>query len=248
MYDSTRKAWEDIWDQATVEVELQALTYARSREVMDAYTRYLPRDGVILEAGCGLSTVVMVLRQRGYRVIGMDYAVNALQKARQSDPSLILQAGDVHALPYATGSLAGYLSFGVLEHFEHGMQPALREACRVLRPGGILVLTIPYPNLIWRLVQWRRRVQGQSKLTQDDFYESTYTQHDLVRETQAAGFEVLEVVPTAHDFTLWGLGSPFRAPGYYRTSPFAERMGRLLKRVAPWPFNFSTMVIGRRPG
>jgi SAM-dependent methyltransferase len=246
LYTSTRTAWEDIWDEATMAVELETLTYARSRETIAHYTRYLSRDGVILEAGCGISAVVVHLREMGFNVIGLDYAVNALQKSREYDPTLSLQAGDVHALPYASGSLAGYLSFGVLEHFEHGMGPALQEAARVLRPGGVLVLTIPYPNVVWRLSQLRRRLSGQSKFNDDDFFESTYTQHDLIREAEAANFEVVEAVPTSHAFTLWGLGGIFQADGYYRTSPLADRLGSVLKTVAPWPFNFTTMLIGKR--
>ena len=56
--------------------------------------------------------------------------------ARAYDPALKLQTGDVHALPYGDKSVHGYLSFGVLEHFEHGVGPALREANRVLASGG----------------------------------------------------------------------------------------------------------------
>ncbi len=246
LYDTTRQTWEDIWEGASVETELDTLRYSRARQTIARYERYLDRDGIILEAGCGLAAVVIYLREKGFRVIGLDYAVNALRKAHAFDPTLPLCAGDVHALPYASGSLAAYLSFGVLEHFPHGMGPALREAARVLRPGGILVLTIPYPNLVWKLSQLRRRLQGASRLNQEDFYESTYTQHDLVREAQAAGFDILEVTPTSHAFTLWGLGGPFRAPGYYRTSPLADRLGSLLARLAPWSFSFSTLLIGRR--
>jgi SAM-dependent methyltransferase len=245
-YDSTREAWQDIWDAASVETELRELDYARSRETMNTYIPYLPPQGKILEAGCGLCATLIYLQRQGFRVYGLDYAVNALQKALDHTPGLRLQGGDIHALPYANGSLDAYLSFGVLEHFEHGMQPGLKEAARVLRPGGILVLTIPYPNIVWRLVQWRRKRSGQGALTDDDFYESTYTPHDLVREATEAGFEVLTVKPTSHAFTLWGLGGPFRAPGYYQTSPLADRLGGLLKAIAPWPFCFSTLLIGRK--
>ncbi|MBN1963614.1 MAG: class I SAM-dependent methyltransferase [Anaerolineae bacterium] len=247
LYNSTRETWKNIWQDASLKVELEALTYTRAQEILALYTPYLPQDGIVLEAGCGLAATVIWLREHGFDVIGLDYAVQALHKARAYDPTLALQAGDIHHLPYADASLGAYLSFGVLEHFAHGMGPALQEAARVLRPGGVLVLTIPYPSVVYRLVQWRRKQRGESRLTNDDFYESTYTQHDLRREAQAAGFEVVAVHPTSHAFTLWGLGGPFRAEGYYRTTPLADGLGRVLKTFLPWPFNFSTLLIGRIP-
>lgn len=245
-YEGTRQAWQDIWSKASVEIELTAADYARSRETMEMYLPYLSKDGVILEAGCGLGAILIKLREKGYRVIGLDYAENALRTARDYDPSLVLHVGDVHALPYPDNSLHGYLSFGVLEHFEHGMGPALREAHRVLAPGGILVLTIPYPNLVHKLVHWKRRMQHQSQLTDDEFYESAYTQHDLIRESKKAGFSIEMVRPTSHSFTFWGLGGPFQGKGYYETTRLAELLGALSRVVMPWSFNFTTMLIGRK--
>ena len=246
-YDSTRQAWEDIWDGASVEIELEVLKQRRTRDQFDVFPRFLSREGVILEAGSGLGATVIWLREQGFNVIGLDYAVNALRVSRGYDPALSVQAGDVHALPYADNSLHGYLSFGVLEHFEHGVLPALQEAYRVLAPGGIVVLTIPYPNIVWRLVQLKRRLSGQSRLTDDDFYESTYTQHQLKAALQEAGFEVIMMRPTSHSFTLWGLGGPFRGAGYYETSPLAERLGDVLRHLLPWAFNFTTMMLARKP-
>lgn len=246
-YDSTRQAWQDIWSGASVEVELEAVRAARSMETIRAYLPYLPKDDVLLEAGSGLSAVVITLRQMGYNVIGLDYAENALHVSRAHDPSLSLTVGDVHALPYAANSLGAYLSFGVLEHFEHGMNPALLEAFRVLRRGGVLVLTIPYPNIVHRLVKWRRKAQGVSTLTDDSFYESAYNRRMLEAEVTKAGFQTLLVQPTSHSFTLWGLGGAFRAPGYYKTSTLAERGGSLLRQVLPWAFNYMTLVVARKP-
>lgn len=246
-YASTRAAWETIWEGASIAVELEAVASKRAQETIQAYLPYLSKDDIILEAGSGLSAVVIWLRQQGYNVMGLDYAVNALQISRQFDPTLPLFAGDIHVLPHADDSLGAYLSFGVLEHFEHGMQPALREAYRVLKPGGILVLTIPYPNIVYKLVQWRRARAGQSTLTDDEFYESAYTRDALVGEVKQAGFTIEKVQPTSHAFTLWGLGGPFRAEGYYKTSALADGLGRVLKRLLPWTFNFMTLVIGRKP-
>ena len=247
LYDSTRRAWEDIWDEASIEAELEAAAYARSQATLNAYLPFLDQADLHLEAGSGLSAIVIELRQRGYAVQGLDYAVNALLASRRYDGSLPLAAGDVHHLPYRDNCFGSYLSFGVLEHFEEGMLPALREAHRVLKPGGILVLTIPYPNLINRLVQWRRKLTGAGLLTDADFYESTYTREQLHNAVTRAGFQVELSQPTSHSFTLWQLGGPFREPGYYRTSALAEMLGALLKRLLPWPFNFSTLIVARKP-
>lgn len=245
-YDSTREAWEKIWDSASVERELALMQSARARETVGIWMDYLPREGVILEAGSGLSAAVITLRRLGYNVAGLDYAENALRISREYDATLPLLVGDVHALPHPENSLAGYLSFGVLEHFEHGMMPALAEAYRALRPGGIMVLTIPYPNVVYRLIEWRRKRAQVSVLNDDDFYESRYTREALCKNVTDTGFEIIEALPTSHAYTLWGLGGIFRGRGYYETSFVADAAGALLKLFAPWPFNFSTMVIARK--
>lgn len=246
-YASTRHSWERIWDESSIEVELAAVQYERAQETIRAYLPYLSKDDTHLEAGSGLSAVVIALRGLGYRMQGLDYALNALLVSRRHDPDLPLTAGDIHHLPYRDNCFGSYLSFGVLEHFEHGMLPALREAYRVIKPGGALVLTIPYPNLVYRAVQLKRRLGGGGRLTDDDFYESAYTRSQLTEAVTQAGFSVLRVEPMSHAFTLWGLSAFFRAPGYYRTNHLAESLGSVLKRLTPWLFCFSTLLIARKP-
>lgn len=246
LYDSTRNAWEDIWDGASIEAELEAVGYKRSQETILAYLPYLSKDDLHLEAGSGLSAIVITMRALGYNVHGLDYAFNALRDSHRYDASLPLTAGDVHVLPFRDNCCGSYLSFGVLEHFEHGMMPALVEAYRVLKPGGVVVLTIPYPNLVHRLVQFRRKRDGVGSLSDEGFYESAYTRRQLVEIVSGAGFDVVLAQATSHAFTLWGLGDVFREPGYYRTSALADTLGGWLKRLLPWAFNFSTLIIARK--
>jgi ubiquinone/menaquinone biosynthesis C-methylase UbiE len=244
-YDSTRQAWENIWDSASVEVEIQTNQYRRAIQAMNMYLPYLSKDDLILEAGSGLSGVVITLREMGYNVMGLDYAVNALQISREHSPELPLLAGDVHHLPFEDNVLSAYLSFGVLEHFEQGMGDALKESYRILKPGGIAVITIPYPNIVWKFAQWRREQEGKT-LIDEDFYESTYTREQLIHEVSSVGFDVVEANPTSHAFTLWGAGGIFQAKGYYQTNWLAETLGDIVRLVAPWQFNFMTMIIARK--
>ena len=246
LYDSTRHSWEKIWDEASIEVELEAVRYQRAQATIRAYLPYLAKDELHLEAGSGLSAVVIALRGLGYRAQGLDYAINALLLSRRRDAGLPLAAGDVHHLPYCDNCFGSYLSFGVLEHFEHGMRPALLEAYRVIKPGGTLVLTIPYPNVVQRAVQLKRRLSGAGQLTDEAFYESAYTRSQLTDAVSQAGFRVERMEPLSHAFTLWGLGAMFRAPGYYRTNRLAEALGSVLERSMPWLFCFSTLLIARK--
>ncbi len=247
LYQRTRRSWEAIWEEeSSIRDEIEVLKEARTSDQFDVFPPFLSKEGYILEAGSGLGATLLLLRDRGYKMIGCDYAERALHQFYSYDATIPVNVADVHALPYATDSLHGYLSFGVFEHFAQGMSAALREACRVLVPGGILVMTIPYPNVVNRYVRWRRRSSGKSVLNNDDFFESTYTRRDLERELRDAGFDVLVAKPTSHSFTFWGLGGVFRAPGYYRTSTLAEFCGALARETLPWAFNYSTMMIGRK--
>lgn len=245
LYRSTRTAWEDIWQSADVAAEVATMRYPRSQQTIAAYLPYLPKDQPILEAGSGLSAAMIVLQERGYAVVGLDYALNALKASHTYDPTLDLMGGDVHALPFATDSVGAYLSFGVLEHFAHGMTPALTEAYRILQPGGTLVMTIPYPNLIWKIAQRRRAVQGKQRID-EDFYESTYTQVQLTAECTKVGFDVVRTLPTSHAFTLWGAHRLFRGAGYYESSAWGNLAGQVVSKLAPWTFNFMTLVIAHK--
>jgi SAM-dependent methyltransferase len=240
-YDATRQAWRDIWiNNADFERELATLDYVRSQELIHAYLPYLSRDTVILEAGCGLGHVVYYLRQCGYHVIGVDYAAEALQPEIIHKLQLPVTVADVHHLPYADNSLGGYLSFGVVEHFEAGPEPALREAFRVLKPGGALVLTVPHPNFVEasravvnRLIPGRLARVGKRA----EYFETEYDH----------AFSIQRSIPLSHSYTWYGVGPIFRAPGYYQTSALAEFLGRLGARLLPWKTSYVSLTIARKP-
>ncbi len=245
VYQRTRAAWAGIWRDTNVARELESRTWARARRLRRRFLPYLPEGEPILEAGCGLGAELIGLADAGHAVVGVDYVTAATATLKRHRPSLRLAAGDVHALPFRNGAFGAYLSFGVLEHFAFGPGPALREANRVLRDGGVLVLTVPAPNLVWRLVRARRRLRGDTGLAHG-YFETTYAVTELSRHVAAAGFVVVEQDVTDHEFTLWGLGRPFRGPGYYETSRVADSLGSICARVLPRAMAFTSLVIARK--
>lgn len=247
LYRKTRSAWEHIWLHETdLRRELATLAYPRSKEARTLYLPHLPRGELLLEAGCGMGIELVNLTRLGFHPVGIDYVRGALGQLNAAQPGHLLTAGDVHRLPYRSGAFAAYLSFGVLEHFDFGPSPALQEANRVLRPGGALILSVPYPNFVWRLNTYRRSPAKPNWEDAGQYFETAYTPDQLKRYVQQAGFEVIELHPIGHSFTLWMLGWPFRAQGYYRTSLLAQWSARWLRRFAPWRTCFANLVIARK--
>jgi hypothetical protein len=106
------------------------------------------------------------------------------------------------------------------------------------------VLTVPYPNVVWRLVRAKRRLREPAE--PDGYYETAYRAGPLELALVRTGFEVLLRRPIGHSFTLWGLGRPFRGPGYYETSALGERLGAVCAAVLPWSTCFASLIVARK--
>jgi SAM-dependent methyltransferase len=120
-------------------------------EVTPYILRYLPKDGKTIEAGCGLGRFVKYLTDQGYDIEGIEYNPEAVRTIRRLAPELSVLEGNILSLPYRDESLAGMISLGVLEHFQAGMEEPLREIRRVLKPGGILIISVPSQNRVRRI-------------------------------------------------------------------------------------------------
>jgi 2-polyprenyl-6-hydroxyphenyl methylase/3-demethylubiquinone-9 3-methyltransferase len=96
------------------------------------------RPGAILvDMGCGAGLLAPHVAGKGYRHVGVDLSETALPQAAEHGVTPV--RGNVLALPIAAG-VADVVSAGeILEHVPD-LPRAVAEACRVLRPGGHLVL------------------------------------------------------------------------------------------------------------
>jgi SAM-dependent methyltransferase len=160
---------------------------------------HLPKQGLIVDAGCGVARWPIYLRQRGYRVFGIEWSEEACRIAKQTDPGLEVMRGDVRSTPLADASVDAVLSLGVVEHDEAGPIQALREARRILKPGGIMVLAVPYNNPLRRLVvnrlqSWvtRKRRRAEWKL---GFAEYRFSGREVQQFLQQTGFDVVAWYP-----------------------------------------------------
>jgi SAM-dependent methyltransferase len=224
----------------------------------------LPRDGPIVETGCGLARWVIYLRREGYPVTGLDLSQQALARARQAQAEVPLFVADTLTLPFREGSIASVLSFGVIEHFPEGPHAALRELWRVLRPDGVALVSVPYNNYLRRLLinhlrrlrDWQKRRAG----LQLQFAEYRFSALELCRFLKDTGFEVCSV--HADDFRLpfgkglWVDSSSFFgyrtsawdiAPGrrHWEMSPRGRLVRRALDPLSPWWTAGGVLAIAR---
>lgn len=269
-YEAMRDFWRSHWSATKFEEEYQTNFYPRRQEEFEAILKHLPQNELIVEAGCSFGHVAEYFRELGYRVIGLDYVFDSLAAGHAHAPALTLTQGDIHSLPFADNSIGGYLSFGVLEHFEFGPLPALREAFRVLKPGGVIALTMPVPTPLvheWipKLRPWlsldplrrnnhlrrafgKERLAAESNSNGNGFYEKPYS-HTKVKEVlESSGFKVVLQMPIYHSFWLWLASGMFRErDSYYKPNKRAEILAAWLKHVLPWSTAFMGLAIGTKP-
>jgi SAM-dependent methyltransferase len=113
----------------------------------------------VLEVGFGLGTDLMQFARGGSQVYGIEITPRHVELARRRFDAFSLRArltrGDAETLPYKSASFDVVYSFGVLHHTPD-MISALEEIHRVLRPGGVLILSLYHRwsldflfNVIW---------------------------------------------------------------------------------------------------
>jgi SAM-dependent methyltransferase len=101
--------------------------------------RYAPLEGArILDIGCGIGTYVRKFQEFSARVYGID--IDAPRVRRGGTGTLALAVSE--QLPFADGAFDLVLLNEVIEHVRDDAL-TLREACRVVRPGGHVVIYAP---------------------------------------------------------------------------------------------------------
>jgi SAM-dependent methyltransferase len=111
----------------------------------DAFFEIVPApEGRTLEVGCGEGRVTRDLTARGHRVTALDASPTLLRAAAERDPGGEYVAGTAEALPFDDATFAVVVAYNVL--IDVGDMPAaVREAARVLVPGGAFCVVVPHP-------------------------------------------------------------------------------------------------------
>jgi SAM-dependent methyltransferase len=100
----------------------------------------------LVDLGCG--TGMFLERRRGHcRAAGLDFSRQALDLCRRNGLEALAQA-DATRLPVADGCADLVTAFDLIEHVRDDAA-LVAEAWRVLRPGGVLMATVPAHPMMW---------------------------------------------------------------------------------------------------
>ncbi len=154
MKESTKKNWDDFWDQKSDTKEV----YANTDRIRRNLARNMDLPGKrILEVGAGTGRDSFYMSQDGATLVLLDYSMNSLKIIRNNLPStenIGAVGGDAFALPFPDNSFDAVFHQGLLEHFRKGIaEDLLRENIRVLKPGGLLIVDVPQRWHIYTVIK-----------------------------------------------------------------------------------------------
>jgi SAM-dependent methyltransferase len=191
---ATEQFWSEHWRGESLEALIRV---AETSSLTDLILRALPPTGAqVLEAGCGLGQYVLLLQQRGYRAVGTDWSCEALRACRTAAPAALLGVMDLRTLSFRSEAFTAYISLGVVEHDPDGPDAILQDAWRVLEPGGVLIISVPYVNAVRRLGSWWiRRRHDDLRRRGGRFYQFVLTRKEGQAFIERNGFRVTSATP-----------------------------------------------------
>lgn len=140
------------YDEIAGKIDLDEDFYKKCAAVQKTY------HGKILDIGCGQGFLLKKISEKAEpdsKIFGLDISPKLCEIARRNNPKAAIIQGDAENLPFEDRQFDFVFMTETLEHLLD-YNRALSEACRVLKPEGIFVVTVP--NRDW---------------TSFDFYEPT---------------------------------------------------------------------------
>ncbi len=202
--------WEERYQKRSFQARIEVLEEClQGRNLAGTYW---------LDAGCGTGTLSRFLAEKGCSVLGLDAASRMIELAREQGKRHALReqmrfevtgtgaAGTIEKLPNAAASLDGVLCSSVLEYVPNS-EIFLTEFARVLKPGGLLLISVPNSQSVVRRAQvsihhWGRRL-GKRWLEFVQYSRNEYSADRFETLLRSRGFEVQRLIIFGSPIPQW---------------------------------------------
>jgi SAM-dependent methyltransferase len=187
------------------EADQRTAEFAAKLRLLDGL---VPTTGAVLDVGCAAGYFAALMHRRGYRVRGVEISTYAADFARRTH-GIEVFAGELAAAEFASEQFDLVSFWDSLEHFVDPT-PALREARRVLKDSGVLLIeTLNYRSA-------SRAILGTRwPLFAPPYHIHYFSRRSLGLLLEREGFRVCRVVPIQ---TYFRGGRSVRPWRYYRRS------------------------------
>ena len=257
--DNNKNYWTKRWENIPVDNPMDnpgvyPLKYAKMTVEDD-------KSGSILEAGCGNGRILRYFHDRGYNITGMDFIKVAIEKLKDSDPSLKAEVGDITNLDYADKSFKYVLAFGLYHNLEKGLDLSIKETFRILTSGGRVCASFRADNIQTKLTDWLEERRSKKLVSNDDvssFHKMNLTKKGFIHIFKNAGFLIESIrseenMPILYKFKFFRASShkifnenKARAEGY-QLSLLGKIFQKSLMLILPNQFCNIYVLIAKRP-
>jgi SAM-dependent methyltransferase len=157
------------------------------RDCLDRLAREVGDLGPICDLGCGPGQIARYLHRQDVKTLGVDLSPKMVAEAQRLNPQIHFHQGDMLSLPDADNSWGGIAAFYCIIHIprEH-IVDALHEMRRLLKPGGVLLVTFHIGEAVKHLDEW------WEKPVNLDF--AFYLPDEMETWLQEAGFDVVQTL------------------------------------------------------
>jgi SAM-dependent methyltransferase len=186
----------------------------RTEAVLGLIDRHMKAGGVIADVGCGPAQYAEPLVKRGFVYHGIDIAPEMfapVQKKLANEPKAKFSVGSIEKIPLESSSVDGAIVVGVIEYVDSDVR-SFPELHRVLKPGGILIVTFPNvlnpmhamrtllrPILAPIIRRFTRNPAIKDSVWASDMVYRVFRPGDVGKRLEQAGFEVVDHVCHGYD-------------------------------------------------
>ena len=184
---NTQLSYDRLADEYVRRIYNELKDKPLDRELLDLLAARLRLVGPVCDLGCGPGHVARYLHDQGVDICGIDLSAELLERARQLNPGIEFRQGDMFALDVPDATWAGIAAFYSIIHIPQAEHvKVLSEMWRILRPGGLLLITFHLGDEILHFDElWGVKVAL-------DFH--LFRSEEVANSLRAAGFLIEQVI------------------------------------------------------